>query len=382
MKNKTADSRRMRRHWTVLSRAAGVILAPVYRYKYQKSDITGPALVVSNHAANFDPIALGLLFPKMPMHFVVTENLMRQKGVSQFLKYLFEPIARRKGANGAGTAMQCLRALRSGQSVAVFAEGETCWDGRTTPIFPGTGFLAKAAKVKLVTCRLTGGYMTAPRWAKGIRKGECHGKIVRVYAPEEVAGMSSEELDAVIQRDITVDALEEEKKNPVVYKSRRRAEWIENLLFICPACGQYGSMHSRGNTLRCACGMTAEMGETGFFEAGAPMTDLREWHRWQQKRLKEDFAAGKVPAFREPMGRFFRFEDRKAVLIGKFPLECEDAVIRIGEKVFPMAEIEDLAVAMKTRIQFTSGGQYYEWLAEGPRNLIKYKLLREIAKGE
>ena len=89
--------------------------------------------------------------------------------------------------------MACLRKLKAGRSVFIFAEGETSWDGRTQDIFPGIGRMAKIGGVQLLTYRLEGGYLSAPRWGKGIRRGRMQGRIAGVYSPEQLKAMKPEE---------------------------------------------------------------------------------------------------------------------------------------------------------------------------------------------
>ena len=123
----------------------------------------------------WDPLLLAMSFPDKPIRFVASEHIFRHGLVSRLLTWLVAPIPRKKAASGADTVMASLRALKAGDSVCIFAEGDASWDGLTHPVFPATGKLARMAGVPLVTYRLEGGYLSLPRWSKKLRRGKMRG---------------------------------------------------------------------------------------------------------------------------------------------------------------------------------------------------------------
>ena len=152
----------------------------IFAFQHDSDRENVPTLIISNHVTNYDPILVALSFPGRRIHFVASEHLFRMGLISKVLTYLFEFIPRRKGVSGSDTAMSVLRQLRDGKSVGLFAEGETTWDGKTASVVSATGRLAQMSKCRLVTYRLEGGYLTAPRWGKGIRRGKMYGRIVGI----------------------------------------------------------------------------------------------------------------------------------------------------------------------------------------------------------
>ena len=142
-------------------------------------DVEGPILLIPNHTCAWDPLLVAMSLPRKQVYFVASEHIFRWGLISRLLNWLVEPIPRRKASSGADTVKACLRHLKAGHSVCLFAEGEQSWDGLNQPIFPATGKLARSSGATLVTFRLEGGYLSLPRWGKGVRRGRMRGRHLR-----------------------------------------------------------------------------------------------------------------------------------------------------------------------------------------------------------
>ena len=242
-----------------------------------------------NHVTDWDPLLVGGAF-RHQMYFLASEHIMRLGFVSRLLDWLVHPIVRQKGGSAAGAVKEMLRALKSGCSVAFFPEGNRTWDGVTRDFPASTGKLVKTSGVPLVTFRLRGGYLSSPRWSGDTaRRGLLRGELVKVYTPEELKGMSALQINAAIARDIHVDAFEDQRSRPVLYRGKRLAENLETLLFICPKCFARGTLRSEDDGFACTrCGFETRYALTGAFVGGdAPFPDVRSWNRWQDKQIEK-----------------------------------------------------------------------------------------------
>ena len=118
-------------------------------------------------------------------------------------------------------------------------EGEQTWNGIPMDIKPGNGKLAKKSGAALITFRIEGSYLLRPRWAKNLRRGRVHGKVVNVYTPEMLADMSAEEVDEAIARDLYFDIWKWQKEqntaNRYIPVKGGLAEGLEKALGSCPA---------------------------------------------------------------------------------------------------------------------------------------------------
>ena len=252
--------------WRVLCVVLYPFVTRIFRFSPEPFDRTGPCLIVSNHMTNWDPVLIAMSLRRKQAYFVASEHLFRKGRVTRILTWLFAPISRGKGGASLDTVRACLRHLREGDSVCLFAEGDCTWDGRSAGIFPATGKLVRNSGAALITYRFEGSYLTYPRWGGKLRKGKMTGRVVNVYEPEQLREMTPQEISEAVNRDIYVDAMEQQRQAPVRYRSKAPAEYLETALYLCPECRRIGTLRSSGEYVRCSCGFTRQMTETGFFE--------------------------------------------------------------------------------------------------------------------
>ena len=375
------EAARHRLVWKTLCGIARWPLKKIFAYTHDRHVFTQPVLVVANHVTNYDPLLVAESFPKNMLYFVASEHLFRLGWVSRLINWLVAPIARRKGSKGFDAAMSCLRKLRAGHSVCLFAEGETTWDGVSQPIYSATGMLARAGGCALVTYRLEGGYLTAPRWGRGIRRGRMHGHVVGMYPPEQLKSMKDAEIEALINRDLHEDAWERQKKEKIRFRSRRMAERLEVALCVCPECRRIGRLKSEGNVLRCECGMEARLNEYGLFEEEKPFETIREWNLWQQEQLiSRAFEHGEHFFSDEGMALYEIMEGHEAKQLAEGELIADEKGLTIGGKAFVYGDIQDLALVTSRKLLFTCSDHYYELRSPEPRCLRKYLAIWQSAR--
>lgn len=343
-----------------------------YRFKFAKA-LPENYIVLSNHATDFDPLFVGVSFRKQ-MHFVASEHISRWKTAYKLLKYGFEPIIRYKGAIAASTVMDVLRKVKKGGSVCIFAEGVRTWNGVTSPILPSTAQLIKAARCGLVTYKIEGGYFVSPAWSeKGTRRGHIKGAPVNVYAKEELAKMSDDEIYEIIKRDLYEDAYERQLAEPKRYKGKQTAYRLENLLFICPECGAHGTLSSKKDTVSCsACGHKFVYNQYGMLE-GTKFTTVKEIADWQAGEVEKDAESGAV--YRSELGRISAIGKGTEEIVAEGELTMTSEVIKCGDFEMPIASIPDIAIHGKHSLVFSGGEQYYEITPIKDDNAMKFLLL-------
>lgn len=212
-----------------------------------------------------------------------------------------------------------------------------------------------------------------------------HGAVVGVYTPAQLAGMSPEEVHAVIVRDLHEDAFERQRRDPVAYKGKNLAERIETALYICPVCRAVGALRSHGDSLRCgACGTEAVYTVYGFLEGGFGFDNALDWDRWQTAELRARLGA------LAPDETAFSDDGFILSRIGtghlSFPvdegiLSASRQTLRCGGTVFALADITEMSMFGRVSLVFTAGGEHYELRpAEvkcARKYLELYKLLQE-----
>lgn len=359
--------------WKLLNRLAHGYLERRFGFEHETLNPEGPCLIVTNHVTNWDPLLLAISFPNRHIHFVASEHLFRMGWKSKLINYLVAPIPRRKGANGAATALDCLRKMRAGGAICIFGEGETTWDGRSGKVFPATGTLAKLSGASLITYRFEGAYLTAPRWGDSVRKGKMRGRMVRTYAPEQLKAMTPQQIEDAMNADIYEDAWARQSLEKVRFKGGNRTKHIETALFMCPKCKSVGTLLGKGNAVTCSCGLHVSMNEYGTFDSPAPFENIAQWDEWQHARLLDEDFAHEGAYFSEAEVTLAQLDQAGAetvLLTGE--LSIDRAALSIGERSFPLAEIDDMALIQRRKLAFMHSNMYYELQTPEPRCLRKY----------
>lgn len=346
-----------------------------FNLTHEDLHVEGPVLLIPNHTCAWDPLLVAMSLPDKYVYYVASEHLFRLGLVSRLINWLVEPIPRRKASTGTDTVKACLRHLRDGHSICLFAEGEQCWAGINSPIFPATGKLAKTSGATLVTFRLEGAYLSIPRWGRGVRRGKVHVHPVGIYPPEQLRTMSPQEINDLIMRDTREDAWQRQRQNPVAYRGKRTAEGMEYALYLCPRCKRIGTLQTRNDRIFCRCGLDLKYTETGFFDPETPFQSIADWDSWQRETLKNrDFArAEKDRLFSDPAMRLTRVSSghRDELLERGELIQYEDRLV-CGTYSFSLKNISNMADVLANRLLFTCDGEYYQLRSEIGVNFRKY----------
>ncbi len=411
MPNHTAqmnkDDRRRRRVWNFLIRPVSWWLRRNFGFScdssFDPSAIKGPLIILINHTNACDPLFTAVAFRNKPLSFVASEHLLRLKPWGRLLDRYFYIIPHKKGRSGNHTSQICRERLARGESVFLCAEGEQTWNGLPLPAKPHTGSLIKNSSATLVTYRIDGGYLARPRWSVLNRKGRVYAHPIGIYPPGQLAGMSVEEIDALIKRDLGFDVWEWQKargSDPIhfICKKGGAAVGLEKAVCSCPSCGKIGELTTEGDTISCSCGFSVKWSETGFFEPAEPFETIVDWEAYDRAAIAGFLNSGH-PAFadRGPDHTDLWPGDAEVTLrlINDDHTDTElctetlsidfvggRPVLMIGGFKFDLAAVTGLAMILDNRIVFTVGGFYYELRAENT-NLRKYLIAwEEYRKGE
>ena len=361
------STKKKQKHW-VKKRHAAVFaflrfaMAPFlwlrYHYRAEKAPIRkGPCIVLSNHQATMDPFFISKAFP-FQLYFYASDDLFNLK-VSPLIRYLAAPIPKSKSVADLKAVMISLRVLREGGAIGITPEGNRTLSGRQWEMGDSVAKLVKTAKVPLVLFNLCGGYGTDPRWGVKIRRGtKFVGRVRRILTPEEYAGMSDEELFGIIKNELDVDdTLSGER-----YKSRRRAEYIERALYMCPVCGSIGTIHSHGTGFCCtSCKTEAEYTED--LKISPPVggySRIYEWYEWERQEIVRRILGGEKNSDGDILFRESVKLQKKIKLPGNTVTLDKDSLMISGggaETRYPLAEIDAITAVGKKKFNFYYKGK-------------------------
>ena len=397
-KEREKAAKKRRRFWDAVQLVLGGWLRNKFSFSFDKSfepaDIDGPVLVAINHACAYDPLFVGVAFKNKPLTFIASEHILRGKW-GPFLEKNISFIPHQKGARSSRTALVAMKRMKKGESIFLAVEGEQTWNGRPLPVMPYTGKLVKGSGATLVTYRLEGAYLSAPRWALNTRKGKVYGRPAGVYGPKVLKEMTDEEIEQLIAKDLGFDTWEWQKsqtEGPVRYKCSKggNADGLERSVFTCPSCGSFGTLKSQGDSIGCSCGFGIRMTDTGFFEEEAPFETVADWEKSDRKNL-----AGRMDDMRRAAGEDVVFTDDGVVLHriedghsdeeaarGKLALSFtgEKFILSIGDYSFDLENISNMTMVLANRVVFSDETGYYEFLSDKKNrtNLRKYIIAREL----
>lgn len=137
-----------------------VVFLPFVQFHYRVQRIgldnvpkEGGVLLVSNHVSYIDSFVIYLCSPR-PVRFVVLEHYVKVKSIGWFLK-LFGAIPIRQGSARDAIA-KSVEALKNGDVVCLFPEGELTRTGVLGPIHKGYELIARKAECPVVPVYMNG----------------------------------------------------------------------------------------------------------------------------------------------------------------------------------------------------------------------------------
>jgi len=380
--DQTVYWKRHRLVWDFLYYCYGPWLRLRYNYHPKKHVIQGPALIVSNHCTDYDPIFLGLTV-KTFSYYVASGHMLnnpKKPLLSWLVRWGCGPIGRMKGDTGSDTALGVLRRLKKGFNVIVFPEGNRTFNGTTADIVESTAKLARISGAKLVTHRFRGGYLTCPRWgAPNYRRGLVTGEVVREFSPEELKAMKPAEIADIIREDIYENAYETQKQWNIPYKGKNLAEHIERAVCVCPKCETLGSLHSEGDAFTCDhCGLTGTYTPEGWLEGeGLPFRTILDWDRWQMNKLKAlaDNAGDAPIASDDDIDLCEILDDFKEVPADHGRLRIFRDRFEVAGRRFLFRDISGIAINGPQTVVINTHGRNFTLKSARVRNLRKYLTL-------
>jgi hypothetical protein len=363
-----------------------------YHYKKYKPK-NKPFLVLSNHNSDGDQFMVGMAI-KGHMFFVASEHIVRHGFGGRLVKFLANPIIRKKGAEAKSTVNDIIETLQNKSNVCMFVEGNRSFNGQTGWISPTNGQLVKNSHATLITFRLDGGYFRTPRWAVSRRKGPEFGRVVNEYPYELLKDMTEDEITKIIRNDLYVNAYDWQKENQYNYKGKNLAENLETVLFVCPKCKGIDTLKSNKDEFFCSCGFKVILNEYCSFENSDNdfFKNVYQWDMWQRNYLKENLDTLKSEYKDKPI---FSHRDQTLSLInieknakkvnsGKMELFSDRLVISSEKQtnVFYLSSITGFSISKMMTIFFsTNNGEYYEIKSDSIRTGVGYLILYRYLTG-
>ena len=267
-------------------------LRPALTYKYnvhgENTEAVGslkpPYLVLGNHSSVLDPFFLAKYVPGV-IHYVVSDANFRNPIVNLGLS-LVGSIPKTKAVSDTDTIRNIMRVTKNDEVVCIFPEGQNSWDGASLPIVYSTAKLIKILRVPVLVARISGAFLSKPRWARHSRRGRIVVRYDVAFNGKQLKEATVPEIDQRIRALLTHNEYDENRQRRQRFLGPARAEYMEIALFVCPSCDSIGTLESHGNILRCeSCGYAVRVDLYGFFRAHRgelQFDNMHDWNLWQR----------------------------------------------------------------------------------------------------
>ncbi len=212
------------------------ILVGYFRLSSENASVVpqkGPGILLINHVNFFDPLWVYVML-RRPIYFAATEDLFRKRFLGNLIRW-FGGFPKRKNANDFRAVKNIFIILKKGGLIGIFPEGVRTWDGSNSPLIPTITRLIRKLRVPVYTCRLEGGYLAYPRWAKNWRRIPVKAVFGLLYSgddiPQDDERIYRDIMEAIRNRDYELE-IDESK-----YHYKGLAVDITKVLYRCPICG-------------------------------------------------------------------------------------------------------------------------------------------------
>ncbi|MFA7189153.1 MAG: 1-acyl-sn-glycerol-3-phosphate acyltransferase, partial [Sphaerochaetaceae bacterium] len=281
---------------------AGLVLKIMCRFKYgmrvvKRCRIPRPALILTNHASNFDYQMIGAACWPMRISFLSTYYWFTFRKLRPWLRYM-GVIQKYQFATDI-TAMKKLKyVIQEKKGVTFIApEGTVYANGKSGYINPSIVKIVKFLKVPVYAIKIEGAGLGHGKWQKIQQKNtRVELSMSALLSEDEVLNMDRDQMYRRIVDALHFDDFEFQKRTGIQVFGASKAEGLDDLLYLCPSCGKELALEAKGNTIRCtSCGLEATINDSYRFDwpdgQKKWFDNYSEWFDFQYNTLYEQMKA-------------------------------------------------------------------------------------------
>jgi len=130
------------------------LLGPFRRRGQYRVPKSGGVLILSNHQADIDPVAVQLACPRN-IYFMAKSELFEMKVLGKIIRW-FKAFPVKRGEPDRTSIKRAVQLLKGGEAVCVFPEGELSVTGELLPLKSGVALIVRMADVPVICCGING----------------------------------------------------------------------------------------------------------------------------------------------------------------------------------------------------------------------------------
>ncbi len=289
----------------------------IYRVSVTRNELRGSfgrRVILANHEADIDFFSAYANIPGRA-HVVASQSIISTLPIA--------PLAEGCGVitkNQFQTSITDLHKMKAvvdhEEPLLLYPAGLMTESGASTPIPTATGKVAKWFDADIYIAKITGTYLMKPKWANKKRRGKATLDIYKLISREDLAAMSDEEAEALIEEHLSFDAYRNNAELKIAYENGDSVDGLENVLYKCPDCGaDYSIGVKDGHSLVCyKCGYEVRSDEYGtlYCEDGKePIYKYpTDWHAYIESSVFEEVRSN--PDFKlEGRARIQKIDEKK-----------------------------------------------------------------------
>ena len=253
-----------------------------------------PYILLSNHMSfvDFELVALGT-HPKKVNNVVNIDGFYQRPWLLEWIG----AICTRKFTTDLHLVKSIRKVLQRGDILCMYPEARYSPCGTTSYLPDSLGALVRMCRVPVVVAIHRGNYLHAPFWDfRHKRKVPLHTTMTLTLTPDEIKGMTTDEINAVLREAFEYDDYRYQKQNGILITEKFRAEGMHKILYQCPHCMSETGMASEGTEIFCRdCGKRWMLGEDGTLTANEGDTEFShvpDWFAWEREQVRAEIERG------------------------------------------------------------------------------------------
>jgi len=373
-------------YYRIAQGASALVSSLIFRRKMLRNEIKGKKgafVVIANHEAALDFVNL-IGASSRPMSFVISKAFFSTLPIRGFMEKM-GVIPKQQFQTSVRDLKRIKTVIDNGEPVVIYPAGLMCEDGLSTPIPSATYKFLKWLDTDVYVARATGSYFVMPKWTSGFRPGRTYMDIYKLFNKEDLATMDLDQIRQKTDEALLFDAYREQENVRSVYAKNDHIAGLENVLYICPHCGEEFTMQIEGdNTLRCgSCGYSQQADKYGFLhktsQHGPEIRYISDWSKRIYNRTKTHLVQH-MDTTLSAKTRFHMIRGNKFQEVGQGELNLSkegfSIVGNIAEEELrlhvPIGNIPTLPFKPGRYLEVQDGGDIYRCVLEDGRQVIRF----------
>lgn len=251
--------------------------------------LKAPFIILGNHHSLYDYIfPMRALFPRR-INYMVARKHVVASSYRFFLKHSYT-IPKSLFQTDIPSLRGAFDVISQKGILAIYPEGQILVNGISKEMPEQVSKLLKKFKVPVLIQRTSGGYFVDSTWRKKLPKGLIDVEFSMALTSEELAEYSLEKIDEIVAKSLYVDNFKWQEETGNLYVGKKRAEGLENILYMCPCCKKEFSIKTDDDKIICTnCDTKVIYNQACHFdwEKEKYFNHIGEWYAYQNQIEKE-----------------------------------------------------------------------------------------------